>query len=274
MRVNTGARLQPVGSFSPAARARIDAVLADFDDTLTTGGVFPAASYAALERLSAAGKWVVVVTGRPAGWCDMIARFFPVAGVVGENGAFYFRYSHKQRRMARVFERTDAARSRDRAKLARLFAELKRAFPGARLASDQAYRISDIAIDFREDVRTIPMKRVLKMREFLEARGATVKISSIHLNAWIGRFDKLSMVKRFLADELRMSPAAVQSRAAYVGDSPNDEPMFAFFKNSVGVANVRDFAGQMKALPAFVTRSKGGQGFVEFANLILGAGKS
>ena len=67
-------------------------MLADIDDTLTTHGKLTAAAYAALERLQRAGKLVIPITGRPAGWCDHIARMWPVDAVVGENGAFYMRY--------------------------------------------------------------------------------------------------------------------------------------------------------------------------------------
>ena len=72
--------------------ARVDAVLTDIDDTLTLHGRLPAEAFEALERLQRAGIRVIPITGRPAGWCDMIARQWPVDGVVGENGAFYFRY--------------------------------------------------------------------------------------------------------------------------------------------------------------------------------------
>jgi len=68
---------------------------------LTTEGRLSADAYAALERLSQHGLRVIAVTGRPAGWCDMIARFWPVDAVIGENGAFYFRYDHPARTMTR-----------------------------------------------------------------------------------------------------------------------------------------------------------------------------
>jgi len=67
----------------------VRAVLVDIDETLTTAGKVTGDAYAALERLHAAGRIVVPVTGRPAGWCDHIARMWPVDAVVGENGAFY-----------------------------------------------------------------------------------------------------------------------------------------------------------------------------------------
>jgi len=69
--------------------AQVAAVFTDIDDTLTTGGKLDAATYAALEALKRAGLLVIPVTGRPAGWCDLIARLWPVDGVIGENGALY-----------------------------------------------------------------------------------------------------------------------------------------------------------------------------------------
>src|SRR3954462_2183938 len=61
--------------------AGIRGLFFDIDDTLTTDGRLTAAAYGALERWKAAGKWAVPVTGRPAGWCDHIARMWPVDAV-------------------------------------------------------------------------------------------------------------------------------------------------------------------------------------------------
>src|SRR3712207_654153 len=63
----------------------------------TRGGLTPSA-YRALGRLAAAGIAVVPVPGRRAGWCDMIARLWPVAAVVGENGALWYAYDPATRR--------------------------------------------------------------------------------------------------------------------------------------------------------------------------------
>jgi len=71
----------------------VRALLFDIDDTLTTSGKLTAQAYAALERLHGSGKRAIAVTGRPAGWCDHIASMWPIDAVVGENGAFYFRYA-------------------------------------------------------------------------------------------------------------------------------------------------------------------------------------
>ena len=58
-------------------------------------------------------------------------------------------------------------------------------------------------------------------------------------------------------------------RWIYVGDSANDEPMFAHFPLSVGVANVREQLELMAAWPRFVSQGEGGHGFAEFAQRLL-----
>src|SRR3989441_12464908 len=102
------ARARRAGDRALKALAELDhravrAVLFDIDDTLTTAGKLTAQAYTALERLQAAGKIAVAVTGRPAGWCDHLARMWPVDAVGGENGAFYlfFRYGRLQKRYRR-----------------------------------------------------------------------------------------------------------------------------------------------------------------------------
>ena len=94
--------LRPLVEMPRATRLAIRGVLTDIDDTLTTHGRLTAQAYAALERLRAAGRRVIPITGRPAGWCDHIARMWPVDAVVGENGAFYMRYDAASRRLVRA----------------------------------------------------------------------------------------------------------------------------------------------------------------------------
>ena len=106
--------MRPLGDLPAEARRSIRGVFCDIDDTLTTDGRLTADAYAAMERLERARLQVVPITGRPAGWCDHIARMWPIAAVVGENGAFYFRYDRAARAMRRAFADdapTRAARS-------------------------------------------------------------------------------------------------------------------------------------------------------------------
>src|SRR5688572_23989408 len=110
----------------------VRAVLLDIDDTLTTDGKLTAQAYVALERLHGAGKRVVPVTGRPAGWCDHIARMWPVDAVVGENGAFYFWYEGGK--LHKRFADDAPARQRKRDKLQAIAERILREMPGTALA--------------------------------------------------------------------------------------------------------------------------------------------
>ncbi len=263
--------MRPLADMPDEIAAGIAVVFCDIDDTLTRDGVLPACAYGALEALAAAGIAVAPITGRPAGWCDMIARMWPVNGVVGENGAFYFAYDRSVRRMRRVFAVEDRQRAADRVRLAALGQRIISAVPGCAIASDQLYREADLAIDFREDVTPLPLEAAGRIKAMFEADGAVAKISSIHVNGWFGAYDKLSTARRFAADVLRFDIDRDRHLAVFVGDSPNDAPMFGFFPNACGVSNVLAFRDTIDALPAFVSRGPGGEGFVEVANAILRA---
>lgn len=261
----------PLTALPEAAKKGIRVVLADIDDTLTTDGRLTAAAYTALQSLSANGFRVAPVTGRPAGWCDHIARMWPVDGIIGENGAFYYSYDRAARRMIRVYDQDADTRARHRRRLDDLAREIIAAVPGSAVASDQFARDTDLAIDFCEDVEALSEAAVARIAAMFESAGAVAKVSSIHVNGWFGAHDKLTMTERFLADRLQIDPTAENAAVAFIGDSPNDAPMWAHFEQSFAVGNVRRFTGQLAAEPRYVTISEGGAGFVEFAEALLSA---
>lgn len=261
--------MQPLATFPDAARRAVRGVLLDIDDTLTTDGRLTAAAYAALERLRAAGKLVVPVSGRPAGWCDHIARMWPVDAVVGENGAFYFRYDHEARRMTRCYHAGADEIAANQARLAAVGADILAAVPGCAVAGDQAYRETDLAIDFCEDVPPLDRAAVDRIAAMMAEAGMTAKVSSIHVNGWFGTYDKLTMIRRLFTEVFGIDLETEKDRFVFVGDSPNDQPAFGFFPNAVGVANVTDFADQLTAPPAFVTEARAGAGFAELSDFLL-----
>ena len=263
--------LRPLAEFPATARAQVRAVLTDIDDTLTEDGRLGAHAYGAMERLRRAGLLVVPVTGRPAGWCDHIARMWPVDAVVGENGAFWFRYDQGARRMLRRWWQDEATRAANRHRLAALGERILAAVPGAAIAADQPYRDSDLAIDFCEDVPPLGVAAIDRIVALFTSAGASAKVSSIHVNGWFGDWDKLAMSRRLLAEAFGIDADSDRAAIVFAGDSPNDAPMFAHFPNAVGVANVRKFAGRMPALPAWITPSRGGHGFAELADALLAA---
>jgi hypothetical protein len=142
---------------------------------------------------------------------------------------------------------------------------------GCDVASDQNYRETDLAIDFCEDVPTLSKSAVKQIVDIFEQAGAIAKVSSIHVNGWFGDYDKLAMTRIFLAECLQTEMDSSQDIVVFCGDSPNDAPMFGFFDNSVGVANVLDFADNLEQQPRWITKNRTAAGFVELAETILHA---
>ncbi len=262
--------MKPLAAMPAAVAQNIRGVFCDIDDTLTSDGKLSARAYAELERLRSAGKLVIPITGRPAGWCDHIARMWPVDAVVGENGAFYFHYDAAQKKLARRFLFDAAARAGNREKMIAVRERILREVPGCAPTSDQLYREADLAIDYCEDVPRLPMVDVDRIVALMRAAGMTAKISSIHVNGWFGDYDKLGMTRTLMQERYGIDLARDEAGYLFVGDSPNDAPMFRFFSNSVGVANVADFGARLTDEPAYVSSRRSGDGFVEVAERLLG----
>ncbi len=258
----------PVTELPVSLCRRLTHFFTDIDDTLTADGLIPAASFSAMWDLHRAGIKVIPVTGRPAGWCDHIARMWPVAGVVGENGAFSYSYDRERRLMRRTFSDpglADAGRHRALDTVAR---RVLREVPGTALAADQAFRLSDVAIDYCEDVPPLPPHQLDRICAILREEGVHFKVSSIHVNFWKGDFDKLTGVQRFLESQ-GLEWETVREQAIFIGDSPNDEPLFAGFAHSGAVGSLRRDLDRLQALPEFLTRGGPADGFQEAAAEIL-----
>jgi len=261
--------MTPIPSFPPEAAKSLLGVFFDIDDTFTMHGRIHAEPFQALWSLRDAGLRVVPITGRPAGWCDHIARMWPVHGIVGENGALYFWYDELEKKVRRRFIDPDPVRQENRRRLAAVRDEILLAVPGAAVAGDQPYREADLAIDFCEDVPRLAWEDVGRICDIFRSHGATYKVSSIHVNGWFGDYDKLGMTKRFVLERWGLELDDCREQFIFCGDSPNDEPMFAYFPYAVGVRNLLDFAGQIEHLPAYIASHEGGMGFAEIAGTIL-----
>ncbi len=247
-------------------------IFSDIDDTLTHHGKLTEDAFAAMGKLRRTGLRMIPITGRPAGWVDHLARMWPVDAVIGENGAFYFYLDPAQGRDGKLVQRfvqPKEVRAENTRRLWHVFEKLRKEMPGLEVASDQSYRAIDLAVDFCEDVPRLPDSEINRIVKAFQNAGAQAKISSIHVNAWFGSHDKYSCCSLLLQELYGEDIAAVQSQYLYFGDSPNDEPLFAKFENTIGVANVREFLPKMKSGPSLITQKEGGHGFAEAVRWIL-----
>ncbi len=263
--------LRPLSELPRTVAACMHTVFSDIDDTLTTDGQLTPPAYGALDDLRRAGLRVILITGRPAGWCDHIARMWPVDAVIGENGAFYYWHDHAAHKLKHRHLLGEAERTANTGKLAAVRDTILREVPGCAVASDQFCRLYDLAIDFCEDVPALPRSAVDRIVTLMEDAGMTAKVSSIHVNGWFGQYDKLSMAHLLMRERYGLELAQERQRCMFAGDSPNDTPMFAYLTHAVGVANVMTFSDRMSALPAYVTPSRGGAGFAELAQVLISA---
>jgi hypothetical protein len=261
--------MKPIKDFPKEKRSAIKYLLTDIDDTITLDGRIPACAFKALEDLDNAGINVVPITGRPAGWCDHIARMWPVKAVVGENGAFYFAYDIHTKKMIRRYFKTDQDRKQDQKKLETIKKKILEFIPGCAVSADQPYREADLAIDFTEDVPCLSRTDIDRIVDVFEQYGATAKVSSIHVNGWFGNYDKLTMTKILFREVFKTDLDAIKENVIFAGDSPNDEPMFEYFPNAVGVANVLDSCDRLIFKPAWITEGRGGIGFAQLPEVLV-----
>jgi HAD superfamily hydrolase (TIGR01484 family) len=259
--------MKPLAQFNPSP-GQIKGVLTDIDDTLTTRGRLTVEALQALQQLRDAGLKVVPVTGSPASLALHAARLWPVDAAIGESGAMYYSINSSTHRLYAQHWEDNSQIKEALAHREHMAERILREVPGAALASDQPFRLRDLAVDYCEDVPRLPDAHIAHIKQLLADEGYTVRQSSIHINAWRGSYDKLPMAKRCLQELWGIDVAAERDRWVYVGDAPNDEAMFEFFPNSVGVANIARHLGVLEHKPAFVASAECGAGFAQVARVL------
>lgn len=260
---------KPIADLPKKDAAGIEYVFTDIDDTITDGGKLLPETFAAIAALQNEGFKVIPVTGRPAGWCDLIARQWPVDAIVGENGAFYMWWDKASKKLSTHHVLDQNQRIVYAQRLLQIKELLIKEYPKIVFASDQFSRLYDLAIDVKEDVQPYSAKDIEALLQFLAAYDVTTKLSSIHVNLWLGPWDKLSTTKLMMQNLFHKDLEICNRTCLFIGDSPNDAPMFSYFIHSFGVANVLDYRDRIEVLPQWVTKSKGGKGFSELSEVLI-----
>ena len=259
---------QALADWPLAQRARIRGVLTDIDDTLTENGALAPEARDALARLQAAGLPVIAVTGRPAGWSEPFALDWPLAAIVAENGAVLL-WREADGRLGKDWLQDAATRARNRQTLSRVAGVIAQTLPQARLATDSAGRETDLAIDHAEHAH-LDAADIAQVCRLMRAHGLQATVSSIHINGWVGEHHKWVGACWALQRLYGRSLAQEIESWVYIGDSPNDEIMFAHCPHSVAVANILPQWASLQHHPRYVTPSPRGAGFAEMVAALLG----
>ncbi len=255
--------MRPLAALGADEARRLVAVATDLDDTVLDHGRLGVAAFSALSALARAGLPVIVATGRPLGWAEVVARTWPIAAALAENGA-----CAAVNVGTRTVRRTLA--SVDRPRLEALRAEILATFPEISATDDAHLRETDATFDVGEYAAP-PREVVEGVVALARARGAVVTISSVHLHVSFSPADKASGIVWVARALFGLDETTARARVAFVGDSGNDAAAFSAFRATFGVANVRAHLQALTVPPRFVAEAPRGEGFAEIARALLQA---
>ncbi|NUP07215.1 MAG: HAD hydrolase family protein [Polyangiaceae bacterium] len=256
----------PIAALTAEEARRIDTLVFDLDDTVLDHGRLGEAAYRALFRLREAGLDLVASTGRPAGWAEIVARQWPIAAALAENGAVAWTTRSEDGRVHLVDTVGPEERRERHARLVAIADDLV-ALHGLELADDNAARRTDITFDIGEH-RHVDPSVVSAARTHAQSLGARTFLSSVHLHITFEGFDKASGYARWASSVRGDDPTRALWLAGFVGDSGNDASAFAAFGITFAVANVRRHLGQLTVRPRFVADHAMGAGFAQIADAL------
>jgi len=251
---------QTLGSNSSRlAFSKVRLVATDMDGTLTTNGEFTAELLQAFGRLKDSGLAVLIVTGRSAGWVSAIVNYLPVVGAIAENGGLYIDKADLEPIILPDIPRI----SRHRDRLGSLFNRFKDRYPTLVPSVDNPYRITDWTFD----ITGLSPSDLAWMQKTCETQSMGFTYSTVQCHIKILRQSKAMGLAKVLQQRFPQLSAA---DIVTVGDSPNDESLFAAqFPQSVGVANVAHYLPTLAHSPTYITAAAEGAGFIELANYLI-----
>ena len=282
--------MKPLADWPLVDRRNIIGVFTDIDDTLTTHGSITLDALQALTDMKAAGLHVIPITGRPVGWAEPLAKTWPVDAVVVENGAVALKMVNSldftentskigtknsikpayllPKVLSKLYQQDASTRSDNLTRMAKIAHQVLAQVPGAVLSRDHAGRETDLAFDYQE-FEKLPPETVDAILAILQQAGMQTTVSSIHIHGCFSKFDKWLGAQWIVKELFQRDLAAELDKWVFVGDSGNDQAMFQHFTHSIGVANIRQFAPQLKHLPRYIAPSERGAGFAEVAKLLI-----
>lgn len=213
------------------------ALITDYDGTLATAGSVSSATAAAVQRLRASGRHIVLATGRRLDDLLAVCPFIEIFSyVVAENGALL--YNPKSRETTLLAE----------------------PLPDRFI---NAVRDANIPIEIGVVILATHVPYQARVLEIIQQLGLELKIvfnrdAIMILPAGINKAIGTKHVLR----RLGLSPHEIVA----VGDSENDHSILQLAECPVAVANALD---AIKEVAAFVTRSSAGEGVIELIDDLI-----
>lgn len=200
-------------------------IFSDFDGTLTDRGLIGPDLFEVFELSHRLSADFVVVTGRPLSWSHFLMSHTPMIASISEGGGVL------TIRDGRRFKDIYLCSKDEIQKLSEVTKIIFEQVPGFYLSDDSTGRVTDRAIELDYLHSGYNEK---KIKEILDHHKLNYSKSNVHLNYWVGDISKKNAIEYFLNNHIRIS----KDDCYYFGDSLNDQSVFGWLENSVGVSNI------------------------------------
>ncbi|MGL6340167.1 MAG: HAD family hydrolase [Waterburya sp.] len=239
-------------------------VATDMDGTLTNNEKFTSEVIKSLEKLIENKIFVVIVTGRSAGWVNAIANYLPITGAIAENGGLFYSYDLNNLKLVSKVLTSIGDHNLHRQKLFNIFKLIQSKYPQIKESEDNIFRITDWTFDV-EDLTHLELQEI---NYLCQQQGWSFTYSNVQCHIKPVGQDKANALLQILPE---FFPQLITKQVVTVGDSPNDESLFDsnIFPISVGVANISRYLELLQHQPIHITSKAEGQGFCELVELIL-----
>jgi HAD superfamily hydrolase (TIGR01484 family) len=226
-------------------------VFSDFDGTLTLGHSVTPTFMQVLEILGKNHCEFVIVSGRSLSWGHFFLTHFPsITAAIMEGGGVMV-----TRKENGLMDEKNLVTDKELLHLETQTEALLKKFSWLSLTKDSFGRRTDRAIELIE-YNDEQKNHIMK---FLKAHDINYSCSNVHINFWAGNVSKFKAVDKYLET---YRPMIDLSDCLYFGDAPNDESMFQYFENSVGVSNISTYLNQIVHHPKVILEGNDKRGIL------------
>ncbi len=230
-------------------------IFSDMDGTLTNNELLSPSFFEVLNFAKDRGHPFVIVTGRSMSWGHFLLTHFEIDYVISEGGGViaYKKNGYIEEKVLVPEELT--------LKLSETMKSLEQVHSDIPHSKDSYGRLTDRAIEYH----LMNEEQDKKATDFLKIKGAHFSRSSVHINYWYGEVSKYKAVCDF---QEMFFPKVNLDECVYFGDSTNDESMFQYFKNSVGVSNISKVLDKLTYKPSVILEGQDNEGVFGVLNYL------
>lgn len=221
----------------------------DFDGTLTMEGrELTREFFDIMDLIKSTQSELIIVSGRSLSWGHFFLTHFPLKACIMEGGGVILTLDERGEIVQQpLISQAEIKRLADFTTL------LEHHFPNVPLSADSFGRLTDRAIEFHlmED------ELIHQVIQFMDTHKINYSKSNVHINFWAGEISKYLGVKEFMKT---FRPKAKENECWFFGDAPNDQSMFEFFNNSVGVSNIKHCLHKLTHKPRIIMEGEENSG--------------